>query len=100
MQGQARGSDGGQAARHPCIAVRCRVGRAPLPGTRPVGDIDVLVLGEPDRDQLYKALSTAEQHLGRPVQATVRDPGWLESGSGSFYDSVTSRPMLKLTLGS
>jgi DNA-binding transcriptional ArsR family regulator len=71
-----------------------------LPGTRPVGDIDVLVLGEPDRDQLYKALSTAEQHLGRPVQATVRDPGWLESGSGSFYDSVTSRPMLKLTPGS
>jgi DNA-binding transcriptional ArsR family regulator len=70
------------------------------PGTRPVGDIDVLVFGQPDRDQLYEALSTAEQHLGRPVQATVRDPGWLESASGSFYDSVTSRPMLKLTLGS
>jgi DNA-binding transcriptional ArsR family regulator len=70
------------------------------PGTRPVGDIDVLVLGQPDRDQLYEALGTTEQHLGRPVQATVRDPGWLKSGSGSFYDSVTSRPMLKLTLGS
>jgi DNA-binding transcriptional ArsR family regulator len=26
-------------------------------GQRPVGDIDVLVLGEPDRDQLYAALS-------------------------------------------
>jgi DNA-binding transcriptional ArsR family regulator len=70
------------------------------PGTRPVGDIDVLVLGQPDRDQLYQALGTAEQHLGRPVQATIRDPGWLESGSGSFHDSVTSRPMLKLTTGS
>jgi DNA-binding transcriptional ArsR family regulator len=70
------------------------------PGTRPVGDIDVLVLGQPDRDQLYEAVSAAEQHLGRPVQATVRDPEWLESGSGSFYDNVTSRPMLKLTLGS
>ncbi len=34
-------------------------------GQRPVGDIDVLVLGEPDRDQLYAALSDAEERLGR-----------------------------------
>jgi len=70
------------------------------PGRRPVGDIDVLVLGKPDRDQLYDALGTAERRLGRPVQATVRDADWLNSGSGSFHDSVTSRPMLRLTLGS
>jgi hypothetical protein len=69
------------------------------PGTRPVGDIDVLVLGQPDRDQLYQALGTAEQRLGRPVQATIRDPGWLQSGSGAFHDSITSRPTLKLSLG-
>jgi predicted nucleotidyltransferase len=68
------------------------------PGQRPVGDIDILVLGTPDRDQIYGALSTAEEHLGRPVQATIRDAGWLEAGSGSFHDSVTSRPLLKLTL--
>jgi DNA-binding transcriptional ArsR family regulator len=68
-------------------------------GQRPVRDIDVLVLGEPDRDTLYEALSTAEGRLGRPVQATVRDTGWLNSGSGSFHDSVTSRPMLRLALG-
>src|SRR5262249_49422783 len=42
--------------------------RAGLPGQRPVGDIDVLVLGEPDRDQLYDALSAVEKRLGRPVQ--------------------------------
>jgi predicted nucleotidyltransferase len=41
------------------------------PGRWPVGDIDVLVLGEPDRDRLYEAVSAAEQRLGRPVQATV-----------------------------
>jgi len=69
------------------------------PGRRPVGDIDVLVLGKPDRDRLYAAVSTAERRLGRPVQATVRDANWLNSGSGSFRESVTSRPMLKLTLG-
>jgi DNA-binding transcriptional ArsR family regulator len=67
-------------------------------GQRPVGDIDVLVLGKPDRDHLYDALSAAEKHLGRPVQATIRDTGWLDTGSGSFHQTVTSRPMLRLDL--
>jgi DNA-binding transcriptional ArsR family regulator len=65
-------------------------------GQRPVRDIDVLVLGQPDRDQLYAALGTAEKRLGRPVQATVREADWLNSGSGSFHESVTGRPMLRL----
>ena len=69
------------------------------PGQRPVGDIDVLVLGQPDRDQLYEAVGTAEGQLGRPVQATVRDADWLKSGSGSCHENVSSRPMLKLALG-
>jgi DNA-binding transcriptional ArsR family regulator len=68
------------------------------PGQRPVGDIDVLVLGEPDRDQLYEALSAAEQQLGRPVEATIRDADWLESGSGAFHGTVVNRPLLKLDL--
>jgi len=70
------------------------------PGRRPIGDIDVLVLGTPDRDQLYQALGLAEGKLGREVQATVRDAGWLNSGSGAFHESVTSRPLLRLALGS
>lgn len=65
-------------------------------GQRPVGDIDVLVLGDPDRDQLYNALSIAEQRLGRSVEATIRDRTWLESGTGGFHDTVASRPMLRL----
>jgi len=68
------------------------------PGRRPVGDIDVLVLGKPDRDRLYEALGIAEGRLARPVQATIRERDWLESGSGSFHQTVTSRPMLKLAL--
>lgn len=67
-------------------------------GQRPVGDIDVLILGEPDRDQLYDALSAAEERLGRSVEATIRDRGWLESGTGGFHDTVASRPMLRLDL--
>ena len=68
------------------------------PGQRPVGDIDVLILGEPDRDQLYAALSTAEECLARPVQATIRDRARLGSGSGAFHDTITSRPMVRLSL--
>ena len=67
-------------------------------GQRPVGDIDVLILGEPGRDRLYAALSAAEDRLGRPVQATIRDPAWLDSGTGAFHDTVTSRPLLELAL--
>ena len=68
------------------------------PGQRPVGDIDVLILGEPDRDQLYAALSTAEERLAgryRPPSATP--PGW-SRGSGAFHDTITSRPLLRLSL--
>ena len=78
---------GSWAARHQ--------GRA---GQRPVGDIDVLILGTPDRDRLYSALGEAEQRLGRPVQSTIRDAGWLESGTGSFHDTVASRPIMQLAL--
>jgi predicted nucleotidyltransferase len=67
-------------------------------GQRPVGDIDVLVLGGPDRDQLHAVLSTAEQQLGRPVQATIRDRTWLEAGSGAFHYTITSRPLLQVPL--
>jgi hypothetical protein len=58
----------------------------------------VLVLGEPDRDQLYNALTAAEKRLGRAVDATIRDAAWLDSGSGAFHHTITSRPMLWLSL--
>jgi DNA-binding transcriptional ArsR family regulator len=68
------------------------------PGQRPVGDIDLLVLGEPDRDQLYAALTGTEERLGRAVQATIREADWLDTGSGAFHDTVVSRPLLRLPL--
>ena len=67
-------------------------------GVRPVGDIDVIVIGKPDRDALYAALAGAEERSGRPVQATIRDPGWIASGDGSLHDTVTSRPLLRLAI--
>ncbi len=65
-------------------------------GVRPVGDIDLLVLGTPARDALYDAVQQVERRLGREVQVTIRETRWLERGSGSFHDTVMSRPMLKL----
>jgi hypothetical protein len=32
------------------------------------------------------------------VQATIRPPDWLDTGSGSFHDTVTSRPLVQLSL--
>lgn len=65
---------------------------------RPIGDIDVLVLGSPDRDDLYAAMSAAEQKLGRPVQVTIREANWLDTGTGNFHATVTERPLVHINL--
>ena len=63
-------------------------------GDRPVGDIDLLVLGSPDRDELYAALSSAEERLGRPIQVSIRAADWLSTGTGNFHATVTQRPLV------
>lgn len=63
-------------------------------GQRPVEDIDLLILGAPDRDRLYAAIERLEPRLGRPVQVTIRDANWIAAGDGPFHDTVTSRPMV------
>ncbi len=95
LAGELRGVEGITAA---YVYGSWAARHAGQPGGRPVGDIDVLVLGEPDRDQLYDAAAAAEERLGRPVQVTIRDTSWLEAGSGSFHQTVTSRPVLRLDL--
>ena len=67
-------------------------------GGRPVGDIDLLVLGTPERDDVYAAASDAEGKLGRAVQVTIRSTDWLTGGSGSFHDTVVARPMVRVSL--
>ncbi len=67
-------------------------------GDRPVGDIDLLVLGGPDRDEVYAAASAAERRLGRSVQVTVRSADWLTEGTGTFHDTVAGRPMVRVPL--
>lgn len=68
-------------------------------GERPVEDIDLLVLGEPDRDVLYAQVGAASERLGRPVQVTIREADWLKAGEGSFHDTVMARPMVPIGVG-
>ncbi len=65
-------------------------------GTPPVSDIDVLVLGHADRDQLYVAAHDLGLAVGREVRIQIRAPGWLQTGTGSFHDTVVNRPMVQV----
>ncbi len=67
-------------------------------GQRPVEDIDVLVLGEPNRDELYRRVDEASIRLGRAVQVTIRHAGWLATGDGSFHDTIINRPMVPIPM--
>ena len=58
----------------------------------------MLVLGEPERDQLYAEIERVETRLGRPVQVTIRDADWLAAGDGSFHDTVVSRSMVPIPM--
>jgi predicted nucleotidyltransferase len=71
-----------------------------IDGQRPVGDIDLLVLGNPNRKMVYAAASSVETRLGRPVQVTIRSADWLTDGSGTFHDTVSSRPLVPVSLAS
>ena len=62
-------------------------GRAP-------NDIDVLVLGVPDRDAVDDAADRAERELGLPVQATVRSLDQWRRGRESFITEVKRRPLV------
>lgn len=64
-----------------------QAGRAPR-------DIDLLVIGEPDRDVLDEAAQRAGGRLAREVNVTVRSPTWWRSGDDGFHREVTSRPLV------
>jgi hypothetical protein len=63
------------------------------PGRAP-NDIDVLVIGSPDRDRVDDAAERAERQIGLPVQATIRSRSQWLSGSEAFIAEVKSRPFV------
>lgn len=63
---------------------------------RPPADIDVLVIGEPDRDRLDEAITDAEERVARPVQVTIRRRSWWTSGDDGFRQELSKRPIVEL----
>lgn len=60
------------------------------------GDVDVLVIGDPDRDDVYDAAERAQGRLGRPVNTTiVTSPRW-SSADEPFLREVKRRPFVRV----
>jgi predicted transcriptional regulator len=65
------------------------------PGPEP-HDIDVLVIGNPDPDDLDDRIREAARPLGREVQAVIRSrTAWDRDGDG-FLTTVRTRPLVHL----
>jgi predicted nucleotidyltransferase len=64
-------------------------GRAP-------NDLDVLVVGDPDRQAVYEAAERAERRIGLPVQVTLRPERAWESSDDPFLAEIRSRPLVSL----
>jgi predicted nucleotidyltransferase len=63
------------------------------PGRSP-NDVDVLVIGSPDRDAVDEAAERAEQIIGLPVQATVRSRSQWRAARDPFIQQVRARPLV------
>jgi predicted nucleotidyltransferase len=64
-------------------------GRAP-------NDVDVLILGKPDRAEVDDAMQRSAARLAREVNATIRSIDWWETGTDGFHTEVTSRPIVTI----
>jgi predicted nucleotidyltransferase len=62
----------------------------------PPADIDVLVVGDPDRDELDDAAQRAGARLAREVNVTIRSPQWWRDGGDGFHTQVTRNPLIQL----
>ena len=66
----------------------------------PPGDIDVLVVGDPDRDDLFDAVGRATTRLGKEVNVhVVTAAAWAKS-KGPFLSAVKANPLAIVPLDS
>ena len=66
-------------------------------GTAP-GDVDVLIVGTPDRDAVYDALEGIDSVLGREVNVSFVTPERWASGDETFLAAIHKRPLVPLRL--
>lgn len=62
----------------------------------PPNDVDVLVVGTPDRVAMYGAAERSESRLGRPVNPTVCSPEQWADPAEPFIKEISSRPYLTI----
>jgi hypothetical protein len=61
-------------------------------------DVDVLLIGEPDRDAVYDATRRAEERLGREVNVTIRDAERWKNATDGFTRQLRSSPLVEIPL--
>lgn len=59
-------------------------------------DIDVMVIGDPDRDDVYNAALAAEKLLRRPVNTTIRTTSAWISQTDGFLKHVRASPLVSI----
>jgi hypothetical protein len=72
-------------------AARYRGESGPTPN-----DIDVLIIGRPDRDEVYDAARRAQQRLGREVNVTQRTRKQWDTATDGFSKQVRRSPMVEV----
>lgn len=65
---------------------------------RPPKDIDVLVIGSPNRDTLFETVLRAERKLGIPVNTTIRSVDQWRDGKEGFIVQVRSSPLVPIPI--
>lgn len=59
-------------------------------------DVDVLLVGAPDRDHSYEAARRAEERLGREVNVTIRNAQQWQSADDGFTRQLRCSPLLEI----
>jgi hypothetical protein len=62
-------------------------------------DVDVLLIGQPDRDAVYEAVRRAEERLGREVNVTIRDAERWKNAADGFTRQLRSSPLVEIQVG-
>ena len=62
----------------------------------PPADVDVLVVGEPSRADIYDAAEQAEQRIGFPVNVTLSSPARWAAASDALVQQIRSSPVVWL----
>jgi DNA-binding transcriptional ArsR family regulator len=60
----------------------------------PPADVDVLVIGEPSRADVYDAAERAEQRVGFPVNVTLCSPARWATASDALIQQIRSAPLV------